>query len=168
MIKLRRNRIGSITVETALAMPVFLFLILALVELGRIAYIQSALGIAAQQVAEQIGINAQRTSTYNVASFKRFADRVRIQGAVVSSSQFTFDVTDANNNSTVNNGEADGVASTKVVVNVSFPPPGRNNLQVPIFDIGRLLGAPIFGDNGIRLTSSATKFLERSRRPTLN
>ncbi|MBI1857930.1 MAG: pilus assembly protein [Candidatus Melainabacteria bacterium] len=167
-MRIKRNNLGSVIVEVALAMPLFLFLIFALVEFGRLAYIQSALSIAAQQAASSIGVGAQRTSTYNVASFSGFADRVRMPGAVISSSQFRFDVADSSNNSTVNNGEADGIQSTKVTVTVSFPPPNNNSMRVPIFDLGKLIGTPIFGENGIQLSGSATKFLERSRRPILN
>lgn len=164
---IRRNQKGSIIVEVALAMPIFLFLIFSLVEIGRAAYIQSTLSIAAQQAASSIGTSSRRGSSYDVSSFKTAADRIRFPGAIVDSSQFTFDVTDRNNNSTVVNGQASGATSTKVVVTVAFPPP-NNNLKVPIFDIGQIIGTPIFGNNGIRLSSSATKFLERSRRPVIN
>lgn len=163
----RKNK-GSVIVEVALAMPIFLFLIFSLVELGRAAYIKSTLAVAAQQVASRIGTGVKRAGTYDVAGFTTFTNDIRFPGAVINSSQFRFDVTDTTNNSTVNNGQANGTTSTKVVVTVSFPPPGNNQIKVPLFDLGRLIGVPIFGQNGLQLSASATKFLERSRRPTLN
>lgn len=154
--------------EAALAFPVFIFLVLGLVELGRAAYIQSALSVAAQQAASQISINARKRGAYDVGSFTQYVNRIRFPGAVVDSSQFTFDVRDALNNSTVANNQADATRSTKVIVTVRFPPPGNNSLKVPIVDIGNILGTPIFGQNGLELSTSATGFLERSRRPTIN
>lgn len=163
----RKNK-GAVIVEVALAMPIFLFLIFSLVELGRMTYIKSTLSIAAQQVASKIGTNVRRSATYNVSDFRAYANNIRFPGAVINSSQFSFDVTDSTNNSTVTNGQANGSTSTKVVVTVTFPPPNNNSIKVPLFDIGRLIGAPIFGENGLQLSASATKFLERSRRPTVN
>ena len=155
-------------VELALAMPIFLLLIFSLIELARTMYILNSLNVAAQQVATQIAIRSKRSPSYNISSFSTFADQVRFQGAVVSTNQFSFDVTNAANSSTVTNGQADGGASTKVVVTVRFPPPDDPSLKIPVFDPGNLIGVPIFGENGLQLSSSATCFLERSRRPTLN
>ncbi|MBI2995880.1 MAG: pilus assembly protein [Candidatus Melainabacteria bacterium] len=167
MKNILRRDLGAIMVEAAFAIPVFLFLIFGLLELSRIMYIKNALNIAAQQVASSISIHAKRTATYDVASFSTYAASIHYPGAVFSSSQFSFNVTNASNSSTVTNGQADGIASTKVVVNAIFPPP-NSGVKVPTFDPGRLFGAPIFGRNGIQLSAQAICFLERSRRPVLN
>ena len=163
-----RNNKGSLMVELAMTMPIFLLVIFSFIELSRALYIFSTLGIAAQKVASKISIDAKRTSTYDLSGFGAYADQVRFPGAVVDSNQFSFDVTDASNTSTVTNGLADGATSTKVVVNVSFPPSTRPELKIPIFDPGSLIGKSIFGQDGLQLMSQAVCFLERSRRPTLN
>lgn len=168
MIKKTRKNKGSIMVELALTMPIFLLVIFSFIELSRALYIFSTLSIAAQKVASKISVGAKRTPVYNLSGFGIYADQVRFPGAVVDSNQFSFDVTDASNTSTVTNGLADGIASTKVVVNVSFPPPTRPELKIPLFDPGSLISKPIFGQNGLPLMSQAVCFLERSRRPTLN
>lgn len=162
-----RNKKGSIMVETALAIPMFLMVIFTLVEVGRAMYVLNTLDVAAQRVASLIGTNAARASTYNVSTFSQYADQVRIPGSVISSSQFSFDVRDALNNGTVVNGQASSATSTKVVVTVNFPPPGQDSYKIPVFDPGLLIGIPIFGPAGLPLSSSATCFLERSRRPTI-
>lgn len=163
-----RNKSGSVIVEAALAIPIFLMIIFTLIELGRAMYVLSTLDIAAQRVASLVGANATRTSTYNVSSFRQYADQIRFPGSVIDSGQFSFDVTDTLNNTTVNMGQANAITSTKVVVTVSFPPPNDSSYRIPIFDPGLLIGVPIFGPGGLPLSSSATCFLERSRRPTLN
>ena len=155
-------------VETALTIPIFLLLIFSLIEMSRALYVYNTLGVAAQLVANQISIQTKRTSTYNVGSFSSYADQIRFPGSVVDSSQFSFDVTDALNNSTVAGGLANGATSTKVVVTVAFPPATDPSLKIPLVDPGNLIGTPIFGAGGLMLSSSATCFLERSRRPTLN
>ena len=164
----QRSLFGSVLVETALTIPVFLMLIFSLMEMSRALYVYNTLSIAAQQVAGRIAINAKRTSTYNVGGFTTYADQVRFPGSVVDSSQFSFDVTDALNMPTVMNGQADGATSTKVVVTVTFPPATDSSLKIPVVDPGNLIGIPIFGAGGLMLSGSATCFLERSRRPTLN
>ena len=164
----KRSLVGTVLAETALTIPVFLLLIFSLIEMSRALYVYNTLGIAAQQVAGNISINAKKTSTYNVGGFSTYADQVRFPGSVVNSNQFTFDVTDATNNSTVAGGLADGAMSTKVVVNVTFPPASDPSLKIPFFDPGNLIGVPVFGAGGLMLSGSATCFLERSRRPTLN
>ena len=164
----KRKEIGSVMVETALTIPVFLLLILSLVEMSRALYVYNTLGVAAQLVADQIAINTKRTSTYNIGGFSSYANQVRFPGSVVDSSQFSFDVTDASNNSTVAGGLANGATSTKVVVTVVFPPATDPSLKIPLVDPGNLIGTPIFGAGGLMLSGSATCFLERSRRPTLN
>ena len=164
----KRKEAGSVLVETALTIPIFLLLIFSLIEISRALYVYNTLGVAAQLVADQIAINAKRTSTYNVGGFTTFANQVRFPGSVVDSSQFSFDVTDALNNSTVAGGLANGSTSTKVVVTVIFPPVTDPSLKIPLVDPGNLIGTPIFGAAGLMLSSSATCFLERSRRPTLN
>lgn len=163
----RRNN-GSVLVETALAIPTFVMVIFAFIELSRAMYIQNTLGIAAQKVAAQIAINEKRTPGYALSRFTQYADQVRFPGAIVDSSQFSFDVTNSTGGTTVSNSTADGAASTKVVVTVSFPPPNNTSLKIPIFDPGALIGRPIFGPGGLNLSSQAVSFLERSRRPTLN
>ena len=164
----KRGNIGAVLAETALTIPIFLLLMFSLVELSRALYIYNTLGIAAQQVAGKIAINAKRTSTYDLAGFTTYADQVRFPGSVVASNQFTFNVTDAANNSTVAGGQANGATSTKVVVNVIFPPASDPSLKIPFVDPGNLIGVPVFGVDGLMLSGSATCFLERSRRPTLN
>ncbi len=164
----KRKNLGAVLVETALTIPVFLLLIFSLIELSRGLYVYNTLGIAAQQVAAKISINAKRTSTYNLSGFSTYADQVRFPGSVVDSNQFSFDVTDASNNSTVVGGLADGAMSTKVVVTVTFPPASDPSLKIPLVDPGNLIGTPVFGMDGLMLSGSATCFLERSRRPTLN
>ncbi len=164
----RKNKSGAVIAETALVIPVFLLLIFSLIEISRAVYIQNTLGVAAQQVASRISIGTRRSSSYDVASFSTFTTSVRFPGSVVSSDQFSFDVTDASNMSTVAGGMADGTLSTKIVVNVIFPPPSNPSLKIPVVDPGNLIGVPIFGADGLMLSSSATCFLERSRRPTLN
>lgn len=163
-----RKNLGSTMVETAIAIPVFLLVIFSFMEIARALYVMNTLNIAAQKVAGKIAINAKRTSTYSLSNFEQYADQVQFPGSVVDSSQFSFDVTDATNNSTVSNGQADGATSTKVVVTVTFPPQGNTALRIPVVDPGNLIGRPIFGQNGLTLSSSATCFLERSRRPQLN
>lgn len=165
---LTRRKLGSAVVETAFAMPVLLCFLFSFFEVARAMYIYSALGIAAQKVATEIAVNAQRSNTYSLSGFTTFADQVRLPGAVLNSNQFSFDVTNPTNTSTVMSGLADGATSTKVVVTASFPPPGDNSVRIPLFDPGNFFGTPIFGINGLPLSSSATCFLERSRRPTLN
>ena len=168
MITKKRNSKGSVMAEVAFVYPIFLFLLFSFVEFSRALYVQSTLAAAAQQVAGQIAMKARRTPFYNISSFSSFADRVRYPGSVVNSKQFSFDVVDLQNNSTVDpNGLADGVASTKVIVTVTFPPQNRPDLRIPIFDPGRLIGQPVFGKKGLRLRSQAVRFLERSRRPTV-
>lgn len=167
-IKPKRNFHGSVLVETALTLPIFLMLIFSLLELGRALYVYNTLSIAAQQVATQISIKEKRAATYNIAGFSSYANQVRFPGAVVDSSQFAFDVTNATNNSTVTNGQADGATSTKVVVTVTFPPSTDSSLKIPLVDPGDFIGMPIFGMDGLMLSGSAVCFLERSRRPTLN
>ena len=164
----KRGVVGAVLAETALTIPIFLLLIFSLIELSRALYVYNTLGIAAQQVAGKIAINSKKTSTYAVSGFSTYADQVRFPGSVVDSSQFSFDVTNAANNSTVVNGQADGATSTKVVVTVVFPPASDSSLKIPVVDPGNLIGMPIFGVDGLMLSSSATCFLERSRRPTLN
>ena len=168
MRNIYRQKSGSVLVETALAIPVFLMVIFSVIELSRAMYVLNTLGIAAQKVADKIAINASKRPAYNLSGFSQYADQVRFPGSVVDSSQFSFDVTNASNGSTVSNGQADSVASTKVIVSIVFPPPGNSSLKIPIFDPGNFIGHPIFGQNGLTLTSSATCFLERSRRPILN
>ncbi len=163
-----RRSNGSVMVETALTIPLFLLLIFTLIEMSRALYVYNTLGVAAQLVADQIAIKAKRTSTYNVGGFSSFANGVRFPGSVVDSSQFSFNVTDALNNSTVTGGLANGATSTKVVVTVVFPPATDPSLKIPLVDPGNLIGTPIFGMDGLMLSGSATCFLERSRRPTLN
>lgn len=164
---LRKNN-GSVMVETALAVPVFLLIVFSFFEVSRALYVMNTLGAAAQKVASKIAVGARRSPTYSVSGFTRYADQVRFPGSVIDSSQFSFDVTNASNSSTVSNGQADGATSTKVLVTVSFPPANNSAVKIPVFDPGNLVGLPIFGPNGLRLTSSATCFLERSRRPSLN
>ena len=164
----KRSKSGSVMVETALTIPVFLLLIFSLIEMSRALYVYNTLGVAAQLVASKIAINTKRTSAYNVGGFSSYADQVRFPGSVVDSSQFSFDVTDALNNTTVTGGLANGATSTKVVVTVAFPPATDPSLKIPLIDPGNLIGTPIFGAGGLMLSSSATCFLERSRRPTLN
>jgi Flp pilus assembly protein TadG len=164
----RLNFYGSVMAEFALTIPVFLLIIFSFMELGRALYVQNTLAIAAQKAAALIAINAKRTSTYTVSGFSAYASQIRFPGAVVSNDQFSFDVTDALGNSTVLNGEANGGTSTKVVVMVTFPPPSNPSLRIPIVDPGNLIGMPVFGQNGLTLSTSATCFLERSRRPSLN
>ncbi len=164
----KRNKNGSVMVETALTIPIFLLLIFTLIEMSRALYVYNTLGVAAQLVADQIAIQTKRTSTYNVGGFSSFANGVRFPGSVVDSSQFSFDVTDASNNSTVTGGLANGATSTKVVVTVVFPPVTDPSLKIPLVDPGDFVGAPVFGMDGLMLSGSATCFLERSRRPTLN
>ena len=163
-----RKNSGSVLVETALAIPVFLLLIFSLFEVSRALYVMNTLNIGAQQVAGKIAINTKRTPNYSVAGFSTYADQVRFPGAIVNSNQFSFNVTNAANVSTVTNGQADGSTSTKVVITVVFPPPGDPSFKIPIFDPGNLVGIPIFSPDGLQFSSSATCFLERSRRPTLN
>lgn len=168
MINKKRNSKGSVMAEVAFVYPIFLFLLFCFIEFSRALYVQSTLAAAAQQVAGEIAMKARRTPVYNTASFSSFADRVRYPGSVVNSSQFTFNVVDVGNNTTVDqNGFADGVSSTKVIVTVTFPPQNRPNLRIPIFDPGRLIGQPVFGRNGLTLRGQAVRFLERSRRPTV-
>lgn len=164
---IRRNT-GAVLAEAALTFPVFLLLIFSVMELSRALYVYNILGVAAQQVAAKIAINAKRTPAYNIGGFTTYADQVRFPGAVVDSTQFSFNVTDALNNGTVVNGQANGATSTKVVVTVVFPPPADSSLKIPIIDPGNLIGMPVFGADGLMLSGSATCFLERSRRPTLN
>lgn len=168
MKNISRNKSGAVIVEAALAIPIFFMIVFTLVELGRAMYVLNTLDIAAQRVAGLIGSNARRSPSYNVSSFTQYANGVRFPGSVIESNQFSFDVTDATNNSTVVNGIAAGAASTKVVVTVSFPPPSNPSYRIPIIDPGGLIGLPIFGQNGLPLSATATCFLERSRRPTLN
>lgn len=165
--RIRKNN-GSIMIETALGIPVFLMTIFAFFELSRALYVHSTLGIAAQKVASKISVNAKRTSTYNVSGFRQYADQVRFPGAVTNSDQFSFDVVNAQGGGTVINGQADGAASTKVIVTVSFPSATDSTYKIPVFDPGGIIGRPIFGADGLMLSSSATCFLERSRRPTIN
>ena len=164
----QRRSVGSVMVETALTIPIFLMLIFSLIELSRALYVYNTLSIAAQQVAGKIAINARRTPGYNLSGFTVYADQVRFPGSIVDSGQFAFDITNATNNGTVVNGQANGATSTKVVVNVTFPPASDPSLKIPFFDPGNLIGVPIFGMDGLMLSGSATCFLERSRRPTLN
>lgn len=168
MRRLVRNNVAAVIAETAIALPIFLFLIFSLVEFTRAIYVQNTIGIAAQQVASDIAVNVKRTSSYNIASFSTYANKVRFPGSVIDSGQFSFDVTDASNNTTVSNGQANSSTSTKVVVTVSFPPASKPSIKIPIVDPGNLIGRPIFGAGGLKLSSSATSFLERSRRPILN
>jgi Flp pilus assembly protein TadG len=167
-MRAKRNNLGSVLVEAALAIPVFLFLVFGFIEMSRMLYIKATMSAAAQQVANLIAVNAKRTPSYNVSNFSTYADAVRFPGSVISSGQFSFNVTDAGNNTTVTNGMADGALSTKVVITVVFPPPGDSTLKVPLLDPGRLFGAPLFGQNGLQLSAQAVSFLERSRRPVLN
>ena len=163
-----RNKKGSLLAEAGLAIPIFLFIIFGLIEMSRMLYIKSTLSSAAQQVASLISINSKKSPGYNLSGFTAYANRVRFPGSVVNSNQFSFNISDASNNSTVTNGVANGVTSTKVIVTVVFPPPGNNSLRVPLFDPGRLFGAPLFGQNGLQFSTQAVCFLERSRRPVLN
>ena len=164
----RKDVRGAVMAEFALAAPVFLFMIFSLIEFGRAMYVLNTLSVAAQQAASAIGIEARRTNTYNVGSFASHTRNIRFPGSVVNQNQFSFDVTNAQGGSTVVNGQADGATSTKVVVTVTFPPPGDRARRIPIFDPGNLIGRPVFGIGGLMLTGQATSFIERSRRPTLN
>jgi len=168
VIKLKRQTYGSILVEMALTLPIFFMVVFSFMELSRAMYVLNTLNIAAQKVASKISINAKRGSSYDLNSFTQYTNQVRFPGSVISSDQFSFDVVNALNNSTVTNGQADGALSTKVVVTVRFPPPSSPGLKIPIFDPGALVGIPIFGPDGLMLSSQAVCFLERSRRPTLN
>jgi Flp pilus assembly protein TadG len=168
--KQKRNNFGAVIAEAALAIPLFFMVVFTMVELGRAMYIWNTLDIAAQRVAALIGTSAKRGPNYNLSSFRQYADRVRFPGSVIDSNQFSFDVTDALNNSTVNPAtqQATGGTSTKVVITARFPPPNNRTYKIPLFDPGNLIGLPIFGPAGLTITSSATCFLERSRRPTIN
>lgn len=164
-----RNKCGAILAEAGLAIPIFLFMIFGLIEVSRMLYIKSTLSSAAQQVASLISTKATKTaSNYNLSSFKSYADGVRYPGSVIDSNQFSFDVSDASNNSTVTNGTASGATSTKVVVTVVFPPSSSSAYKVPFFDPGLLFGTPLFGQNGLSFSTQAVCFLEKSRRPILN
>ena len=168
MIVARKNNNGAVIAEFALAIPIFLMLVIGLIEVSRALYIQNTMSIAAQRVANLISVNTKRTSSYNLSGFGAYTSQVRFPGSVVSSDQFSFDVTNAAGASTVAGGLADGATSTKVVVMVVFPPPGDPSLKIPIADPGNLVGIPVFGPDGLQLNASATCFIERSRRPTLN
>lgn len=170
MKKKNRNNLGSLMAEAALAIPIFFMVVFTLVEFGRAMYIWNTLDIAAQRVAALIGANATRAPNYNLSSFRQYANRIRFPGSVINSNQFSFDVTNALNTSTVNPAtqQASGSTSTKVVVTARFPPPNNRIYKIPLFDPGNLIGLPIFGPTGLTITSSATCFLERSRRPTIN
>ncbi len=166
---LLRNKYGALIAEAGIAIPIFLFMIFGIIEISRMLYIKSTLSSAAQQVADLISINATKTaSNYTLSSFKSFADSVRYPGSVIDSNQFSFDVSDASNNSTVANGTASGITSTKVVVTVKFPPSSSSVYKVPFFDPGLLFGTPLFGQNGLSFSTQAVCFLEKSRRPILN
>lgn len=163
-----RNKEGSVITEAALAIPIFLMMIFTLIEFGRTVYVLNTLNVAAQQVANSIAKNATRAGSYNLSNFGNFTANIYFPGSVINSNQFSFDVRDASNNSTVMNGLAPTNISTKVVVTVNFPPPSNPGYKIPLFDPGNLIGLPIFGINGLPLSASATCFLERSRRPILN
>lgn len=162
-----RNSVGAIIAESAIALPIFFFLIFSLIEFTRAVYIQNTLGVAAQQAASNIAINAKKSPGYNLTGFSNYVNNIRFPGSVVNSGQFSFQVVDVNNNNTVTNNQADGTTSTKVIVTVTFPPPD-NSLKLPIVDPGNLIGTPIFGAGGVMFSGTATAFLERSRRPILN
>jgi len=168
MKKVIRKNNGSVMVETAFAVPVFLLIVFSFFEVSRALYVMSTLGAAAQKVASKISTGARRSPNYSISGFAGYTNGIRFPGSVIDSSQFSFDVTNPSNSSTVSNGQADGATSTKVVVTVSFPPANNNTFKIPIFDPGNLINRPIFGASGLKLSSSATCFLERSRRPTLN
>lgn len=168
--KQKRNNAGALMAEAALAIPIFFMVVFMLVEFGRAMYIWNTLDMAAQRVAALIGTSERRSPNYRLANFRQYADRVRFPGSVIDSNQFSFDVVNPTNSSTVNPAtqQATGSTSTKVVVTARFPPPNNNTYKIPLFDPGNLIGLPIFGPAGLTITSSATCFLERSRRPTIN
>lgn len=163
-----RKNLGAVLAEAGLALPILLFIIFGTIEIYRMLYIKNTMNIAAQQVAGLVGRNANSIPAFDLAQFSAYADQIRYPGSVVSSNQFSFDVLDSSNTSTVSNGFADSAVSTKVLVTVTFPPPGDSSYKVPFFDPGRLLGMAIFGENGIMLSAQAVGFLENSRRPVLN
>lgn len=162
-----KNNNGSIMVEAAFAIPILLFLVFGSIELSRMLYIRNALSTAAQQVASLISTQSTDPYTYNLSNFTQYADQIRYPGAVLNSDQFSFDVLDSSNTTTVAGGTADASMSTKVLVTVIFPPPGDTSHKVPMVDPGNLFGAPVFGENGLVLMAEAVCFLEGSRRPVL-
>ena len=162
-----KNNTGAVMAEIALTMPIFVMILFSIFEISRTLYIQNMLAIGAQKVAEAIAINAKRGSTFDMTGWGSYASTVKFPGAILDSSQFSFNVTDALNNSTVSGTSADGTASTKVVVTVVFPPVGSPGLKIPLFDPGNLIGCPIFGASGLNLSSSATVIIERSNKPIL-
>lgn len=159
---------GIVAVETAVSISIFLFVFFSFIELARALYILNTIQIAAQATANKISINETGYNGYIVSNFNQYANQVRFPGSVIDSTQFSFDVVNSSNISTVSSGIGDSATSTKVVVTVSFPPTASPTYKVPIFDPGRLIGNPIFGANGLPLTARATCFLERSRRPIIN
>lgn len=165
----QRNNKGSVIAEAALAIPIFFMVIFTMIELGRAMYVLNTMDVAAQRVASSIGTNARRGSSYDTSSFYQYIPQnLYFPGSVVSRNQFSFDVQNSQSQTTVMGGMANANTSTKVVVTVSFPPPGRPGYRIPLFDPGRLIGQPIFGPNGLPLMSTASCLLERSRRPIIN
>ena len=166
-MKMLRGNIASIMAESALAFPIMFFMIFSLVELGRAMYVINTLQVAAQKAASEIAQNARPSPNYSVGNFSSYVSSVRFPISVTMDSQFSFDLRDGNNSSTVSGGVGDGTTSKKVVVTVSFPAPGDTDSRIPMFDPGNLLGMSVFGSSGLQLMSTATAFMERAKKSFL-
>lgn len=163
-----KNQMGAVSVEVAMSTGIFLFVFFSFIELARALYILNTIQIAAQSTANKISINETGYNGYTVSNFSQYADQIRFPGSVIDSTQFAFDVVNSSNTTTVSGGVGDSATSTKVIVTVTFPPAATPTYKVPMFDPGRLIGHPVFGDSGLPLVGRATCFLERSRRPIIN
>lgn len=73
--RIRRDDRGGAAVETALAMPVYLFCLFALIEVGRLVYTQGAVMFAAQEATRYATVhyNASMDELKSAASNRIFA-----------------------------------------------------------------------------------------------
>ena len=167
--KNKRNESGTVLVESAIVIPVFLLVIFGCFELSRMMYAMNTCGIAAEHVAYKIGFNiAPYGNTISTTDFDTYASEIRFPGTVLENAQFSYDILDANNVSVLSMGQAIGAQSKKVVVTCSFPPPNFPEFKIPMFDPGTLVNnGMMFPAGGIQLMSSATALIQYSRRTSI-
>ncbi len=163
----RRENSGAAVAEAIFAIPIVLTLFFGCWELARAQYVSNCCAVSAQSVANSIAQNTTTNGPITISSFSTYASQWRFDGAVMENGQFSYDVLDSNNTTTVVGGIADGTMSSKVSVTVNFPPPSFPDYKIPTFDPGALYGGMMFPTGGLTLMSTAYAFLELSTRPTL-